>query len=122
MSRSFKHTPMAAICGTGSAHQDKTMAARSVRRAHRQAIHNAIRTQELDVLLPHRLECSHNETYCWVRDGSQRWCGLGAKERQKFVEATTPGVYSRWGIMDYYHGDEDYMQWPPLWYQRMMRK
>lgn len=75
MSRSFKRHPFMAICGGGSAQQDKTLAARGIRRAHRQAIHIAIHTEEYEVILPHRLQCCHNNVYSWGRDGKQTWQG-----------------------------------------------
>jgi hypothetical protein len=122
MSRSFKHQPFAAICGNGSSQYDKTHAARGVRRRCRHELHKALRSEEFDVLLPHKRECTHNNTYDWNRDGSQHYCGLSAKDWQRYIAATTPGLYSRFGIPDFYYGDEDYMMWPPLWYQRMMHK
>ncbi len=73
MSRSFKYQPFMAICGRGSAQQDKTRAAQGVRRAHRQVLHKAHCTGDFDVLLPHRLECSFNEVYIWGRDGHQMY-------------------------------------------------
>ncbi len=121
MSRSYKHKPYAAICGNGSSQYDKTQAARGVRRKCRHVIHIALHTEEFDVFLPHRRECSHNNTYTWNRDGSQHYCGLDHKDYQKFFEAHTPGI-AHWGMTNFYYGDEDYIQWPPLWYKRMMRK
>lgn len=73
MSRSFKHQPFMAICGGGSAQYDKTLAARGVRRAQRQAIHNTLHIGEYDVVIPHRLECAFNEVYSWGRDGNQMY-------------------------------------------------
>ena len=75
MSRSFKHKPFMAICGNGSAQYDKTLAVRGVRRAHRQAIHIALHIGDYEVVLPHRLQCTHNEVYSWSRDGNQMWQG-----------------------------------------------
>ena len=120
MSRSYKHHPFAAICVGGSAHYDKTLAARGVRRAHRQSLHIALHIQEFDVVLPHRLQCTHNNTYSWCRDGSQRWCGLTARDWDRYIQATTPGSINAWGSS--WYGDENYSVWPPTWYTTMMRK
>lgn len=121
MSRSFKHTPMAAICGNNSAHYDKTLAARGVRRKHHQVLHIALSTGEYEVVLPHRLQCCHNNTYSWGRDGSQRWCGLDHHDWFRYIKATTKGFYG-YGVEDFWYGDESYMTWPPQWYKEMMRK
>ena len=106
MSRSFKHQPFMAICGNGSAQQDKTIAARGVRRAHRRTLHIALHTGDFDVLLPHRLECTYNEVYSWGRDGNQMYQGLKKKDRND--------PNSWWNDND--------GTWPPQWYVRMMRK
>lgn len=119
MSRSFRHTPMVAICGNNSAKHDKTLAARSVRRRHRQVLYIALRTGEYDVILPHRLQCSHNNVYSWSRDGSQRWCGLDAKDWDRYIKETTHG-FSYFGIEDFWYNED--ATWPPQWYKKMMRK
>jgi hypothetical protein len=79
MSRSFRHQPFQAICGSGSAKHDKQLANRGVRKAHRSALHKAVIEQDYDVLLPHRLECSWNQVYSWGRDGHQNYEGLDAR-------------------------------------------
>lgn len=74
MSRSRKKHPFQAICGRGSAKQDKRMAARGVRRTFKHALHQE--TDFDDFTPPHRLECPWNDTYSWGRDGSQLYWGL----------------------------------------------
>jgi hypothetical protein len=116
MSRSYKHQPFAAICGNNSAQYDKTLAARGVRRAHRQALHIALHTEEFDVVLPHRLQCAHNEVYSWNRDGHQTWQGLDHHDWFRYVEANDP---TSW-LYDW--KQEHFGTWPPQWYKEMMRK
>lgn len=119
MSRSFKHQPFAAICGGNSAHYDKMLAARGVRRKHRQVLHIALHTGEYEVTLPHRLQCSHNEVYNWGRDGHQYWQGLDHHDWQRYVEATS--FNNNWPAMQRWN-TERYGVWPPQWYVEMMRK
>ncbi len=69
MSRSYRK-PYAAVTGTKSAHNDKKIAARGLRRRQNQWLHTL---QDIDGgLIPHRLECAYNNTYNWGRDGRQR--------------------------------------------------
>ena len=118
MSRSFKHQPFAAICGGNSAQHDKTLAARGIRRRHRQVLHIALHTGEYEVVLPHRLQCSHNEVYSWGRDGNQTWQGLDHRDWFRYLEATNSG-HNHW-LRNWY--EESYSTWPPQWYKEMMRK
>jgi hypothetical protein len=74
MSKNFKHQPFMAVTGSGSAQQDKTIAARGVRRTQKRSIHIALHTGDYEVVLPHRLQCAHNNTYSWGRDGKQMYC------------------------------------------------
>ena len=68
MSRSYRK-PYSAITGTKSAHEDKKTAARGLRRRQNQCLHTL---EDIDgALAPHRLECAHNNTYSWGRDGRQ---------------------------------------------------
>jgi hypothetical protein len=115
MSRSYKKQPFMAICGNGSAKQDKIQAHKGERRAHKRTIHKALTEQDYDILLPHRLECSWNNIYSWGRDGNQRWCIPSHTEYQWHLEA----LYEPNSI---WYGDESYSQWPPSWYVEMMRK
>jgi hypothetical protein len=72
MSKSYRK-PYSAVTGVRSAHHDKTLAARSVRRAQDGAIRNAIASQiDWDeFLLPEVYECSDNDVWSWGRDGNQ---------------------------------------------------
>jgi hypothetical protein len=72
MSRSYRR-PFATITGTASAKDDKRMAHGGVRRKQNQAL-RACPDYE-DLLLPHRLECTWNDTYAWGRDGAQCYRG-----------------------------------------------
>ena len=72
MSRSYRR-PFAAVTGTASAKQDKRMAHRGVRQKQKLALKTCGHYE--DLLLPHHLECSWNNIYCWGRDGGQ--CYLG---------------------------------------------
>jgi len=72
MSRSTRR-PYAAVTGTASAKDDKRLAHRGVRRKQNLALKSCIDFEEL--LLPHWLECPWNNTWCWDRDGAQRYCG-----------------------------------------------
>jgi hypothetical protein len=73
MSRSYKRRPFMAICGNGSAKQDKVLAHRGERRAVQRAIHNARKQDFEDFICPLRRECCHNNTYDWGRDGKQTY-------------------------------------------------
>lgn len=116
MSNSFKKRPFIAICGSGSAKQDKLIAHRAERRAVTGVLHQAVKFAEFDeVIVPLRRECAHNDVWGWSRDGNQRYCGLDARNWEKYVAATSQ-PWSWW------YGDEHYSQWPPKWYQDMMRK
>lgn len=68
MSRSYRR-PYAAITGNASAKEDKRMARCGVRRKQNLALKTCMDYE--DLLLPHRFECTWNNTYCWGRDGSQ---------------------------------------------------
>ncbi len=115
MSRSYKHQPFASICGGASAQYDKTLAARGVRRAHRKVMHIALRTEEYDVTLPHRLQCTHNNVWTWGRDGHQLWQGLTNSDKESCHEAH----FEPWSV---WYNDPRYKEWPPAWHKEMMRK
>ena len=66
MSRSYR-IPYAVFTSAPSAHEDKKIAARGLRRRLKQWIH--ILTDPEDALAPHRLECPHNDSYTWERMG-----------------------------------------------------
>jgi len=72
MSRSIRR-PFAAITGTASAKQDKRMAHRGVRRKQNSALKTCADYESL--LIPHELECTWNNNWCWGRDGAQCYRG-----------------------------------------------
>ena len=68
MSRSYRK-PYTAITGVNSAHHDKKVAARGVRRKQNAWLRNL---HDFDrALVPHRRECSFNDPWSWSRDGGQ---------------------------------------------------
>jgi hypothetical protein len=70
MSRSYRK-PYAAHCPFRvSAKEDKRLAARGMRRRQNQWLQNT--SDFRDALVPHRLECHHNNVYDWKRDGRQQ--------------------------------------------------
>lgn len=72
MSRSYRR-PFAAITGNASAKDDKRMAHKGVRRKQNLALKAS--PDHDNLLLPHRFECSWNETWNWGRDGAQSYRG-----------------------------------------------
>jgi len=72
MSRSTRR-PYAAITGIASAKFDKRLAHRGVRRKQNLALKSCVEFE--DLILPHRLECAWNNTWCWARDGGQHYYG-----------------------------------------------
>jgi hypothetical protein len=74
MSRSYRKPWGTCVCVRRSAHHDKTVAARSMRRAQNQALRDAMASnKDWDTfLIPERYECTANNVYGWVRDGRQR--------------------------------------------------
>lgn len=69
MSRSYRK-PATAVTTCSSAKDDKKHAHRGVRRAQNQALKTCLDWDEF--LIPHKYECSWNETYNWGRDGCQK--------------------------------------------------
>ena len=71
MSRSYRK-PAHAVTSCSSAKDDKRHAARGVRRRQNQYLRDSqIANYWDEFLIPHKYECSFNETYCWGRDGCQ---------------------------------------------------
>jgi hypothetical protein len=66
MSRSYRR-PYAAITGVQSASRDKQQASRRVRRRINQWLHIQYAKGDEFELVPHRLECQHNDVWCWDR-------------------------------------------------------
>lgn len=111
MSRSYKR-PFMSLTRAG-ARIDKQMAARGMRRKQNMWLHSNWADVDMG-LIPHRLECGHNEVYDWGRDGNQMYMGLTNKDWQRYREAVQ-GI-GLWA------GDPEYTIWPPLWYRQMVRK
>lgn len=81
MSRSYRK-PYAAVTGTKSAHEDKKTAARGLRRRQNQWLSTL---EDIDgALAPHRLECAHNNTYDWRRDGRQHLIFPDSRRSDRF--------------------------------------
>ena len=73
MGKSYRK-PYSATTGVRSAKHDKVAAHQGERAAVKQALRECSDWDEL--LIPHRLECSHNEVYSWGRDGRQTYQAL----------------------------------------------
>ena len=70
MGKSYRK-PYAAVTGVRSAHEDKTFAARSLRRTQNYAL-RAFKFEDWDeFIMPVRLECTGNNVWAWGRDGVQ---------------------------------------------------
>lgn len=81
MSRSYRR-PYTAVTGNKSAHADKKLAARGLRRRQNQWLHTL---EDLErELIPHRLECAFNNTYSWGRDGRQHLVFPGRRGSARF--------------------------------------
>lgn len=120
MSRSYKKHPFQAICGNSSARWDKQQAHKGERRATKQAVRKAVLEGSLDdFLVPHRLECHHNDVWGWNRDGNQNYCGLTGKDWARYIQATSGE--DDWPARSRYY-DQHYSTWPPEWYKQMLRK
>lgn len=116
MSRSYRR-PYSSVCGNCSARQDKTRAARGVRRKQDAWLKTQWYEEEMGVV-PHKLECDWNEIYSWTRDGGQYFRVPSAHDWNNHLEAlecTRNDSYGRWM-------KECYGTWPPRWFQRLLRK
>jgi hypothetical protein len=121
MSRSYKHKPFAAICGGGSAKKDKIQAHRGERRKQNRVLYAAFKSGDFEnLIIPHKRECPWNEVYSWGRDGNQHYLGLDDIDHFRWMMAN--GFAEKSDREQYLRDDPAYMCWPPLWYQRMMRK
>lgn len=73
MGKSYRKPWGTYVSVKSSAHSDKTVAARAVRRAQEQSLREAIRDDDWEGwLIPTRYECSDNDVWGWGRDGKQR--------------------------------------------------
>lgn len=117
MGKSYRK-PYSAVTGHNTASEDKKMAARGLRRKQNAWLRN-LKDFDEDGLVPHRLECHHNDVWSWGRDGKQRlqvpthrcWSNYCRIEQGFFR-----GSYEEnWVKM---HGNE----WPPTWFVELTRK
>ena len=76
MSRSYRK-PYSSVTGVLSAHQDKALAARAMRRRQNEWLRKT--TDYEQAMIPHRYECTHNNVCGWVRDGRKRLCSPHSK-------------------------------------------
>jgi hypothetical protein len=113
VSRSYR-TPFASVTGVRSAADDKRLAARGVRRKQNQWLR---KTADFDkAIVPHRIECPWNVVYCWGRDGNQRLQVLDDRDWSRHClqqNGLHPYESSRWRGRN---------EWPPRWYERLLRK
>lgn len=123
MSRSFRRPYSSCTGSCTSAKEDKQRANRSIRHRIHTWIAKELKKEEGFDLIPHRFECASNDVYGWNRDGHQIYQGLSARDWSKYLRAVTGEGY---GISMWPAGNRWYQKhcklWPPLWYQRLLRK
>jgi hypothetical protein len=110
MSRSYRRPYGTYFSIKSSARKDKQIAARAMRRKQ----NRWVRRWDGDDLIPHRYECAHNDVWDWNRDGGQRRMVPTGWDWSRYVQAV-----EGWGL---WAGDERWMEWPPFWYQEIVRK
>lgn len=80
---------------------------------------------EDSALVPHRRECSWNDTYSWGRDGSQYWQVPTARDEAKAYRLSL-GFFEDWWEQRYYERNPRALardtMWPPDWYRKLIRK
>jgi hypothetical protein len=120
MSKSYRK-PYSAITGVRSAHYDKMIAARSVRRAQDGALRHAIANQTDwdEFLLPEVYECSDNDVWGWGRDGNQRLRGRSSQYNNPFKYVTSPTWRTEEDIMERW---EENKQREDDWLKDLTRK
>jgi hypothetical protein len=110
VSRSYRK-PYAPVTLAESAKEDKRIAARAVRRAQNRWV-RTLNDEDRDAEpIPHFRECPHNDVWGWSRDGKQRFQSPFDRELTTFHPA-------RQGVVQ----DKRTNIWPPLWYQKLLRK
>lgn len=91
MSKSYRKPWGTWVSIKRSAHDDKTVAARCVRRAQEQSLREAIRDDDWDGwLIPDRYEASFNDVWGWGRDGKQRLLHLGSQYNNPYAYVRSP--------------------------------
>ena len=120
MSKSYRK-PYSAVTGAGSAHNDKTVAARMVRRAQNHALRTAV-ANNVDwdeFLLPDIYECSHNDVWGWGRDGNQSLCERSQQYNNPFAYVCSPTWMSYDEIMERW---EESKRHDDKWMEYLTRK
>lgn len=119
MSKSYRK-PYSAITGAHSAHDDKTVAARMVRRAQNNALRTAIANQVDwdEFLLPEVYECSHNDVWGWSRDGKQRLQTRGNQYNNPFAYVSSPTWMSTDEIMQRWKESKERDDWWVVYLKR----
>lgn len=120
MSKSYR-MPYSAIMGRSSAHDDKTVAARMVRRAQNHALRTAA-ANNVDwdeFLLPEVYECSHNDVWGWGRDGNQSLQMRSQQYNNPFAYVCSPTWMTTEEIMVRW---EESKQQDDEWMARLKRK
>ena len=121
MSRSTRK-PYSAVTGVRSAKKYKQQAARGLRRKQNQWLRTSD-CQNEHSLIPHRLECTWNQVYCWGRDGSQRYSVPTRREWSEF-RRLEQGLFRDPREENYLkkHASARPNVWPPVWYVELTRK
>ena len=104
MGKSYRKPWGTCVSVKRSAHHDKTVAARQVRRAQNQALRDAVASDsDWDGwLIPERYECNFNDVWGWGRDGKQRPLDRGSQYNNPYAynsywyPRTEEEVYARW--------------------------
>lgn len=117
MSKSYRKSWGTWVSVKSSSHQDKTQAARSVRRAQNSALRNGI-VQDIDWdgwLVPDRYECSDNDVWGWGRDGKQRPMNRSKQYNNPFAYFrfrridTMEDIFTEWEEKK--KRDDDFIAW-----------
>jgi len=120
MSKSYRK-PYSAVTGRNSAHDDKTVAARMVRRAQNHALRTAVMNSVDwdEFLLPEVYECSHNDVWGWSRDGNQSFRTRSQQYNNPFAYVCSPTWMTTEEIMAHW---EERKQREDDWMKYLTRK
>lgn len=119
MSKSYRK-PWGTACSIkSSAHDDKTIAARSVRRAQEQSLREAVHDDDWDGwLLPNRYECTHNNVWGWGRDGKKRPLGTNNQYNNPYAYITSPTWRTEEEIFQCWQERKERHEWFIAWASR----
>ena len=112
MSKSYRR-PYGTCVNYRSCKWDKQQANRGLRRRINHWIHSDCQDEEFD-LVPHPLECHHNDPWGWARDGRKR-------PQVPDARAWSNHMLCIQGLSGY-DRYESYKVWPPKWYVEETRK